>query len=149
MKKNRIVETSVSVLSLNEDGIGQMHFKDRITLDIPEQMEHLKGIIELTENHPTPFVVTAGEHVIITKEAKENVSLLEDKSPVCASAIVVSNLAYRLLADFFIKWQKPKIPYKTFTNKEKAFEWCKQFVIKKNSSSSSNFHKNNSPSIHI
>lgn len=131
MKKIRKLETSISILSINEEGIGIMYFKDRITMDIPEQMEHLKGIIELTENLPTPFVIMAGEHVIITKDAKENASFLEDKSPVCASAIVVSNLAYRLLADFFIKMQKPKIPYKTFTNKEKAFEWCKQFVVQK------------------
>jgi hypothetical protein len=128
VKHNRLVETSISILSVNDDGIGLMHFKDGVTVDIPEQMEHLNGIIELTDNHHTPFVVTAGNGVTFTKDARENALIVEDQSPVCASAIVVQNLAYRLLAEFYIKIQKPKTPYKLFTSKEKAFEWCKQFV---------------------
>lgn len=149
MIKQIIVETPISILSINADGIGLMHFKDNITMDILEQMEHYKGIIELTKNYPTPFVVTAGEHVVFTKEDKENTSLLEGRSPVCASAIVISNLAYRLLADFFIKMQKPKIPYKTFTSEEKAVEWCKQFVVKENTNRTSVTHKTFNPSINI
>lgn len=123
-----MVETSISILSVDDDGVAEMHFKGGVTMDIPTQLEHLKGIIQLTKNHPTPFIVTADEFVAFTKEAKENAPNMEDQSPVCASAIVVSNLAYRILADFYIKMQKPKIPYKTFPNKEKAIEWCKQFV---------------------
>ncbi len=128
MNKGKLIETSISILSINDYGVAEMHFKDHVTMDIPEQMDHLKGIINLTKNHPTPFIITAGEHVVFTKEAKENAPVIEEKSPVCASAIVVENLAYRLLADFFIKMQKPKTPYKTFTSKDKAIEWCKQFV---------------------
>jgi hypothetical protein len=130
VKNSSFVETSISILSLNEEGIGFMHFKDNSTMDIPEQLEHLNGIIKLTNNHPTPFVITAGNQVIFTKEAKENAVSLESQSPLNASAIVVSNLAYRLLADFFIRMQKPKMPYKTFTDIEKATEWCKQFLKK-------------------
>lgn len=105
-----------------------MHFKDNATFDIVEQMEHLEAIKKLTNNKKTPFVVTAGENVTITKDARDNAILIEDLSPVCASAIVVQNIAYRLLAEFYIKIQKPKQPYKIFTDREKAFEWCKQFV---------------------
>jgi hypothetical protein len=128
MKEKLVVETTVSMLTLYENGVAQMHFKDGITMDIPEQLEHLKGLIKLTHNKPTPFIITAGKFVNFTKEAKEHALVLENQSPVCASAIIVSNLAYRLLADFFIRMQKPKTPYKTFTNHEKAVDWCKQFV---------------------
>ncbi len=128
MKDRKLVETNVSILSINQYGVGLMHFKDGATIDIAEQMEHLQGLIKLTDNNPTPFVITAGNYVSFTKEAKENALLLEKNSPICASAIVVNNLAYRLIADFYIKIQKPKTPYKTFSNKDKAFEWCMGFV---------------------
>lgn len=124
----RTIESEFIILSINSDGIGQMHFKDNITFDIPEQMEHLKNLIEITNGQKTPFVVTAGENVTITKDARDNAIVIEDDSPVCASAIVVQNLAYKLLAEFYIKIQKPKQPYKIFTNQDSAFEWCKQFV---------------------
>ncbi len=130
METIRSVETSISYLSINDDGIGHMHFKDGITMDIPEQMEHLKGIIELTENYPTPFVVTASEQVTFSKEARNNAIIIEDQSPVSAMAIVIENLAYRLIAEFYLKVQKPKKPFAVFTKKEKAYEWCKQFVNK-------------------
>jgi hypothetical protein len=125
------IETSNAIISIDEEGIGHQYFKDNSILDIPEQLENLEAIIKVTKNKPTPFVTTAGKNIIITKDARESAIKLEQKSPINANAIVVQNLAYRLIADFFIKVQKPKIPYKIFTNKENAYEWCRQFILKK------------------
>jgi hypothetical protein len=123
-----VIETSVSIITLHENGVGQMHFKDGIILDIPGQLEHLDALNKLTDRQKTPFVVTAGKHVNITPEARDNAIVIEDISPVCATAVIVQNLAYRLIADFYLKINKPKTPYKVFTDKETAFEWCRQFV---------------------
>jgi len=111
-----------------ENGIGHMHFKDHITMDVAEQMEHLENLKKITEGKPTPFVVTAGEGVTITKEARDNAILIEDLSPLCATAVIVQNFAYKLIADFYLKVNKPKQPYKVFSDTDKAYEWCKQFV---------------------
>jgi len=107
-----------------------MHFKDGIILDIPEQMEHLKALIRITNGKKTPFVVTAGKQVNITPQARDNAIVIEDDSPVCATAVVVQNLAYRLIADFYMRINKPKTPYKVFTDQKSAFEWCGQFLAK-------------------
>jgi hypothetical protein len=124
------IETSVSIISIHEDGVGQMHFKDEIILDVPGQMEHLDALNKIANGQKIPFVVTAGKHVNITPEARDNAILIEDRSPVAATAVVVQNLAYRLIADFYLKINKPKTPYKVFTDKNAAFEWCMQFVDK-------------------
>ncbi|MBN8696897.1 MAG: hypothetical protein J0L87_10215 [Bacteroidetes bacterium] len=130
MEKPNLIETKIAIISVEENGIGFQYFKDNTILDVPEQMENLEAIIKVTGNKPTPFVISAGKNVIITKEARDNALPLESLSPINASAIIVQNLAYRLIAEFFIKVQKPKNPYKIFTDKENAIEWCKQFVIK-------------------
>ncbi len=130
MEKLNLIETKIAIISVEENGVGFQYFKDNVVLDIPEQLENLEAIIKVTQNKPTPFVVYAGKNVIVTKDARDNAIPLESKSPINASAIVVQNLAYRLIAEFFIKVQKPKNPYKIFTDKESATEWCKQFVIK-------------------
>ncbi len=124
------VESDTCIFTIHDNGVGQMHFKDGIVLDVAEQLKNLDCIIKITEKHPTPFVVTAGDDVIVTREARENGIKIEHLSPMCASAIVVQNLAYRLIAEFYIKVQKPKNPYSIFTDKEKAFEWCKKHVKK-------------------
>lgn len=131
MKTLQSIETSVSIITINVDGIGNMHFRDNAHQDVPEQMENLKALIEITNNKPTPFVVTARENVTLTREARHNALLIEDQSPINATAVVVQNFAYRIIAEFYLKIQKPKNPFAVFTDKEKAFEWCKQFVVKK------------------
>lgn len=130
MEKLNSIETTIAIITLNNEGIGHQHFKDNVTMDIPEQLENLEAIVKICQGHPTPFVITAGKNFIITKDARDNALSLEDQSPINANAIVVQNLAYRLIAEFFIKVQKPKSPYKIFTKKEEAFEWCKQFLVK-------------------
>tara|TARA_R110002049_G_scaffold26035_3_gene91117 strand:+ start:1491 stop:1916 length:426 start_codon:yes stop_codon:yes gene_type:complete len=38
-------------------------------------------------------------------------------------ALYVNNLAYRMMANFFIRVDKPPIPTKLFSNRDKAIEW--------------------------
>lgn len=124
------IETSVSIITIHENGVGQMHFKDGIILDVPGQMEHLDALIKIANGKKMPFVVTAGKEVNITPEARNNAIIIEDISPVCATGVVVQNLAYRLIADFYLKINKPKTPYRVFTDQKAAFDWCLQFVTK-------------------
>lgn len=131
MKITQSMETSICIISINEEGIGSMHFKDGVHQDVPEQMENLKCLIEITKNIPTPFVITAGENTTLTKEARNNALAIENQSPISATAVVVQNFAYRIIAEFYLKVQKPKKPFAVFTEKEKAYEWCKQFLDKK------------------
>lgn len=102
-------------------------------MGIEEQLEHFNAIARLTNNTPTPFVVTVGEFVTFKHEAKVNAKKMESKRPVCASALVSPSFAYKLVADFFLRIQKPGIPYKVFSKKEEAIEWCRKFVSTVNS----------------
>ena len=130
MEKADSIETTNAIISINEEGIGHQYFKDNSILDIPEQLENLEAIIKVTGNKPTPFVISAGKNIIVTKDARDRAISIEPLSPINANAIVVQNLAYRLIAEFFVKVQKPKSPYKIFTDKESAYEWCRQFIQK-------------------
>lgn len=41
-------------------------------------------------------------------------------------AIVISNFAQKLIADFYLKFNKPTMPTKIFKSKEKALEWIRE-----------------------
>lgn len=131
MQTIQSLETTTCIISMSEAGIGFMHFKDGVHQDVPEQMENLECLIEITNNKHTPFVITAGENVTLTSEARHNSLKIEDISPMFGTAVVVQNFAYKLITDFYLKVQKPKRPFAVFTDKEKAIQWCKQFVTKK------------------
>lgn len=124
----KVIETSTTIFIIQDDGIGHMHVKDGVTMDVPEQMENLDALNQITSGVRTPFYVTAGKNVTLTKEARDNAIVIEDRSPMYGTAVVVENIAYRLIADFYYRVNKPKNPYKVFSNVNDALEWCAQFV---------------------
>ena len=45
-------------------------------------------------------------------------------------AIVIRNLAQKIMTDFYLKINKPKMPTKIFYSSQKAFDWINENYIK-------------------
>lgn len=120
-------ETSTAEITLRNDGIFHVEFKENAVIDLEQQEENRLKFIEITENVRSLFVYTSHAGVVITKEARENARKLEKDTPMLAVAIVTRNLAYRLLADFYARFHKPHIPYKVFGDMDKAIIWLNSF----------------------
>lgn len=117
------VETAQYIIGVRDDGIIHVFYKEHTELDVKLQLEMLDVYIELCENKPYPFIFEAEEYITVTKEARDNALSLEDKSPLAVSAILVKNLAHKLIADFYLKFNKPRRPYKVFKNFEEGVDW--------------------------
>ncbi len=117
------VETAQYIIGVRDDGIIHVFYKEHAELDVKLQLEMLDVYIELCENKPYPFIFEAEEYITVTKEARDNALSLEDKSPLAVSAILVKNLAHKLIADFYLKFNKPRRPYKVFKNFEEGIDW--------------------------
>lgn len=113
---------------LREDGIVHVHFNEDMILDVSLQMKLLERYKEITHGKLTPFMFTASEGVNITPEARENAIKIEEDSPCYGAAVVVTNIAYVLIANFYLKFNKPKRPYKVFRSEADAIEWLKTFI---------------------
>jgi hypothetical protein len=110
-------------LQLKSNDIVYVLFKDNCILDIPLQLRLLDYYINITERKLMRFIFLAAEGVTITKEARDNAILIEEQSMVGASALIVNNLAYKIIANFYMKVNKPKRPLKAFGNEEDAIKW--------------------------
>jgi len=113
---------------LREDGIVHVRYHKNIVLDIPLQLKMLEKFNEITKGKLTPFLFTAADGVHVTPEARDNAVKTEEDSPCNGTAVVVTNIAYLLIANFYLKFNKPKRPYKVFKDEEAAIEWLKTFV---------------------
>ena len=71
----------------------------------------------------------AAENVSLSKEARDNAVKIEDQSMLGATAVVVDTLAYKLIANFYLKFNKPKRPYKVFSKEEEAIKWLKTIKL--------------------
>ncbi len=54
---------------------------------------------------------------------------MENRSPVAATAVIVNSVPYTLIANFYLKFNKPKHPYKVFKNRNEALAWLKSQKI--------------------
>ena len=125
IKQVNLPEASIS---LREDGIVHVHYNENTELDIPLQMKMLEIFQEITDRKLSPFLITASDGLIVTKEARDNAITIEEISPCYGTAVIVNNLAYVLIANFYLKVNKPKRPYQIFKTEEDAIVWLKTFL---------------------
>ena len=119
------IETSEVIIRLRRDGIVHATFKKDTLFDIPMQMKMLDFNNKITGGKKSYFIYDAEENVTITKEARDNAAKIEHLAPVKGSVVVADNLAYRIVANFYIKFNKPKTPFKVVETFDKAIEWIK------------------------
>ena len=125
MKK---VESRVAVITKREDGILSLRFKENAIIEAEDQDHHRDFFIELAEGKKRPILFSSEPNVTLTKEARERAAANEALTPILALAIVADSLAYKLIANFYIKFHKPLTPFKVFTSEGKAVEWLKTFL---------------------
>lgn len=87
------------------------------------QMNALKLYTEICEGKKSKFLFSAENGVTITKEARENATKIEHLSPVGKSAVVADSLPYRIIANFYLRVNRPKNPYKVFGTEKEAVIW--------------------------
>jgi hypothetical protein len=119
------IETSEVTVRLRKDGIVHTTFSKGAVLDLELQTKLLDINIKITGGKKSYFIYDAQDNVTITKEARDNAIRIEHLAPVKASAVVANNLAYRLIANFYMKFNKPKTPFRVFENLEKGIAWLK------------------------
>ena len=116
-------------IQLKSNEIVYVLFKDNCVIDIDFQMRLLDYYIDITGGKLMPFIFLAAENVSVTKEARDNAILIENQSMVGASALIVTNLAYKIIANFYMKVNKPKRPLKAFGNEEEAIKWLQTLKL--------------------
>jgi len=119
------IETPELIVRLRKDGIVHITLRKHLVYDIEVQTKLLDINIKITGGKKSFFIYDAEENVIITKEARDNSHKIEQLAPSKGSAAIASNLAYRIIGNFYLKVNKPKIPFKVFDNFDKGIEWLK------------------------
>jgi hypothetical protein len=117
------LENDQVIVTLRGDGIVHVSFLPNTEITVEFQQVLLNMYNEVTGGKKSLFIFDGGEFVSITKDARENAVAIEETTPTKASAIVVKNLAQKIIADFYYKVNRPKQPYKVFWQFDKAIEW--------------------------
>jgi hypothetical protein len=123
------VEVPEAVIGLREDGIIHVSFVSGTEITVEVQMKLLEVYNNIASFQKRKFVFEGGEFVSISKDAMDNAFKIEDEAPLGITAVVIRNLAQKLIAEFYYKVRKPKQPYKVFKEFDKAIAWLHEQVL--------------------
>jgi len=127
MKK---INLEKSVVELTDDGIMNIHIKEDQDIELNDAVLIVDAMGKLGEQKKYPVLIDAGEFSSVDKEARIFSASIESNIYTLADAIAYCNLAQQLMAQFYLKYNKPSIPTKVFADKEEAIVWLKSFKEK-------------------
>jgi hypothetical protein len=110
-------------IRLRSDGITQINYADDKTYEL-EDMKKIHDVIKKFNMHqPLLLLYIPGIHTSSDDEARKFMANQEKKENRIGSSYVIKSLAHRLIANFYLKFFKPKNPSGFFSNQEDAERW--------------------------
>ncbi|MEO6306249.1 MAG: hypothetical protein ABIP51_24080 [Bacteroidia bacterium] len=116
------LSTSICKMELKSNDIVYIYTFEDAEIEIPEIDELNKNVRSLVSDRPYYLIVFPGVGSTSSHEARKYAAKLKDKN-VVAEAIVLNNLAIRLLANFYMTVNRPKQKIKLFSNESAALAW--------------------------
>lgn len=122
----KLVEVKGATIQYRDDGIIHVHYDDTLFT-----LEEIKSIFYSTRKHSpweiAPVYLSGGSFTNQDADARTFSGSEEVMKHCSAIAFLSKTIAEKLLANFFIKFNKPSKPTKAFTNESEAIAWLKQF----------------------
>jgi len=122
-----IIHTKVAIFSYDStERLLKMKILEGAEIELENAIENYEAAQSLVSNAKHLLLVDAREVFYVSKEARAYSAELKPNSPI-AIAVIVASTANRLVGNFYINFNKPKVTTKLFSNQEKALEWLEEF----------------------
>lgn len=126
MKELEKIELKAYVTWLDEDNIVWTVVKEKANIDLEDAKENSIVVNGLIKSGKSPLVDTRSLHSI-TKDARDHFSMKGRDTNVSSIAIIVGSALSRMVANFYLGINKPKVPVRLFNNDASAIKWSKSF----------------------
>ena len=126
MEKNIRVRTGK--ITYYGNGMIKFILKDGTEIEKDDIHEIHRTIDELTGGKKHSILTDARCEAKASKEARDYASSRSGERNTVAEAILVRSTSMKLLANFYIKFHKPKVPTKMFDSEDKAVAWLDKFA---------------------
>ncbi len=113
---------------LRSDGILHMHITEELLLDLKSSEALVDASEKLCGDRKYPCLVTTEKFVTPSKEAIDYVAGKGRTYLNKADAFVLHSLPQKLIGNFYLKFKKPEVLTKMFSDEEKATFWLYNFV---------------------
>lgn len=115
-------------LRLRSDGILQINYPDDASFTVVESIESVNAIGEITKGIPHPLLKVPGKYTTVDKGTRDHVAKGDGARFSIAEAFIITSLAHKLIANFYIKFEKPQKPTAFFQDIPDAEKWLRTFM---------------------
>lgn len=108
-----------------QDNLYLLKLDDDYEIELEDAIEIDQAFIEITNNQPFCVVVdTRNKYTSVSSDARNFFANDPDILPIRKKiAIVINNMPTRIIANFFVKFNRPQTPTKVFNDYYKAIDW--------------------------
>ncbi|HSZ25769.1 MAG TPA: hypothetical protein VK766_08635 [Cytophagaceae bacterium] len=106
-----------------------VRYKPNTLLDLDAAKKILQDAVDFSGDKIYPALTDIREMPAHSKEVRDYFAI-EGSETTFANAIIVSSSFSRILANFFLTLNKPKIPTRIFSDSAKAAKWLEMFPVK-------------------
>jgi hypothetical protein len=124
----KIIETTAYLTWMGKDGIARTTVKPNADVTIKEAKENSIAVNSLFTGQNFPLLVDSREIRSISKEARDLFSLNNRSSYVNSFAILIESPLSRIIGNFFMGLNKPRVPVKLFNSEQEALLWLKNYL---------------------
>ncbi|MES2679879.1 MAG: hypothetical protein V4635_08345 [Bacteroidota bacterium] len=115
-------------LHLRQDGIVYIHISSQKEETVELVKEMVEKLGEMVNHKHVPILVRH-ENLALPGKANRDYWAKKESCPYSkAEAFMIGSIALRLLANFYLKINKPERPTRLFTDEQEANEWLKTFL---------------------
>ncbi len=123
--KNTLIKLAHATIFHREDGIVEVCLLKNSRIDVKKCEEILAVYDQLLENKKYPHLYIVEDYVTIDKDARSYSASERGLQYSKAEAYVFTSLAHKIIANFYIKINKPAVPTRFFKSKNEALKWLK------------------------
>lgn len=121
------IDLGHTIFIQRSNGIVEAHCSDNFTYEIEHIKENLENLKRLSSNGKLLMLNCLEPYTLLSSEARLFIAKGSQIDFIQAEAYVLQSLAQKLIATFFIRVDKPKVPTNFFVKKEEAEKWLLKF----------------------
>ncbi|MBL7922116.1 MAG: hypothetical protein JNJ40_17510 [Bacteroidia bacterium] len=122
------ITTAKYEVTLLEDGIVENFIKSGAVMEEQDVTMLKQHNFEAAGQKPYVILVTPGELVTFTSEARQLAASKNFIEAARAKALLINSIGNKIMGNFYLKVNKPFIKTKIFSDREKALVWLRSII---------------------
>ncbi|RMG19085.1 MAG: hypothetical protein D6730_22105 [Bacteroidetes bacterium] len=120
-------QQATELLRLDDSGIFHWNFVAGANITLADAQRAYRQVAKMLDGKKVPVLVDMRAPVKIERAARQYYAS-EAKNYFCAGAIIVGSPFSKILANFFMGFNKPPMPMRVVNAEEEGMEWLKSAV---------------------